>query len=113
MITRIVRMEFKPEHVQDFLRQFDSVRHKIRQYPGVQKLELHHDTGQSNVFYTYSTWDSEQALETYRQSELFKYAWGAVKPWFGSKPQAFSLRPESLSEEEQDGQSDGFCTRTY
>ena len=92
MITRIVRMEFKQEHVQDFLRQFDSVRHKIRQYPGVKQLELHRDTGQSNVFYTYSKWDSEQALETYRQSELFKYAWGEVKPWFGSKPQAFSLQ---------------------
>lgn len=92
MITRIVRMEFKPEHVQDFLRQFGSVRQKIRQYPGVQQLELHRDTGQSNVFYTYSKWDDEQALETYRQSELFKYAWGEVKPWFSGKPQAFSLQ---------------------
>jgi len=92
-------MEFRPEHVQDFLRQFDSVRHKIRQYPGVQCLELHRDTGQANVFYTYSKWDSEQALETYRQGELFKYAWGAVKPWFASKPQAFSLREEQFAGE--------------
>lgn len=91
-------MEFKPEHVQDFLRQFGSVRHKIRQYPGVQHLELHRDAGQSNVFYTYSKWDSEAALESYRQSDLFKGAWGEVKPWFGGQPQAFSLVEEMLAE---------------
>ena len=94
MITRIVRMEFKTEHVEDFRAQFDSVRNKIRQYPGVHCLELHRDTSHSNVFYTYSQWDSEQALETYRQSELFKYAWGEVKPWFANRAQAFSLQEE-------------------
>lgn len=100
MITRIVRMEFKPEHVEDFLRQFDRVRHKISNYPGVRRLELHRDTGHASVFYTYSEWDSEAALETYRQSELFKGAWGEVKPWFGGKPMAFSLQPETAREEE-------------
>jgi len=100
MITRIVRMEFKPEHVENFRLQFDSVRDKIRNYPGVRHLELHRDTSQPNVFYTYSKWDDEQALETYRQSELFEYAWGVVKPWFDGKPQAFSLREEKSAGEE-------------
>jgi hypothetical protein len=90
-------MEFKPGHVQDFLRQFERVRPLIRGYPGVRSLELHRDTSQPNVFYTYSEWDSEEALETYRQSELFKGAWGEVKPWFGGTPRAFSLQPVSRS----------------
>ena len=85
-------MEFKPEHVQDFLQQFERVRPKISSYPGVRALELHRDAGQSNVFYTYSEWDSEEALQAYRQSDLFRGAWGEVKPWFGGKPQAFSLQ---------------------
>jgi quinol monooxygenase YgiN len=85
-------MEFKPEHVQDFLRQFERVRPRIRAYTGVRSLELYRDTRFPNVFCTSSEWDSEEALETYRQSELFKGAWGEVKPWFGGKPQAFSLQ---------------------
>ena len=93
MIIRIVRMDFKTEHVQDFLRQFERVRPLIRRYPGVRSLELHRDAGLPNVFYTYSEWDSEEALEAYRKSELFRGAWGEVKAWFGGKPQAFSLQP--------------------
>ena len=96
MITRIVRMEFKPEHVQDFLHQVERVRPRIRAYPGGQALELHRDTRLANVFYTYSLWDNEEALETYRQSELFRSAWGEVKPWFAARPQAFSLQQVML-----------------
>lgn len=94
MITRIVRMEFKQEHVQDFLAHFGRIHALIRDYPGVRHLELHRDASRSNVFYTYSKWDSEAALETYRQSDLFKGAWGEVKPWFSEKAQAFSLVEE-------------------
>lgn len=96
MITRIVRMEFLPEHVQDFQAQFDSVKYLIRSFPGVRHLELHRDSGQSNVFYTYSKWDNEDALEAYRESDLFKAAWSEVKAWFGGRPQAFSLVEEMV-----------------
>jgi autoinducer 2-degrading protein len=94
MITRIVRMEFQPAHVEDFLAHFKGIAQKIRQFPGVRQLELHRDAGQSNVFYTYSKWADEGDLEIYRQSELFKGAWGQAKSWFSEKPQAFSLRQE-------------------
>ena len=98
MITRIVRMEFRPEHVDDFRAQFDTVKHSIRAFPGVRHLELHRDAGQSNVFYTYSKWDGEEDLENYRKSELFKGAWSEVKVWFSAKPQAFSLKEELVVE---------------
>ncbi len=98
MITRIVRMEFQPAHVDDFLAQFDTIKNRIRAYPGVQHLELHRDTSRPNVFYTYSKWDDEAALAVYRQSEQFKGAWSEVKVWFKEKPQAFSLREEMVVE---------------
>lgn len=94
MITRIVRMEFQPAHADDFLAHFQGVAPSIRQFPGVRHLELHRDTSQPNVFYTYSKWDGENDLETYRQSDLFKSAWSQAKSWFSEKPQAFSLCPE-------------------
>lgn len=99
MITRIVRMEFQPEHVDKFLAHFSSIKSLIRGFPGVRYLELHRDAGQANVFYTYSKWDGEEDLEIYRQSELFKGAWSQVKPWFLAKPQAFSLKLEMVAED--------------
>jgi len=90
-------MEFETARVDDFLAHFGRIHELIRNYPGVRHLELHRDTGRSNVFYTFSKWDSEAALEKYRQSELFKSAWGEVKPWFSQKPQAFSLIEEKVA----------------
>ena len=98
MITRIVRMEFQMDHVDDFLVHFNSIKSLIRNFPGVLHLELHRDTSQSNVFYTYSKWNDESDLEVYRDSELFKVTWAQVKLWFGAKPRAFSLREEMVVE---------------
>jgi len=41
--------------------------------------------------YTYSIWENEEALEVYRQSELFQNVWSQTKVLFQGKPQAFSL----------------------
>jgi len=98
MITRIVRMEFQLAHVDDFLVHFDGIKNLIRNFPGVMHLELHRDATHSQVFYTYSKWKSEDDLEAYRDSELFKVAWAQVKVWFGAKPLAFSLLEEMVVE---------------
>ena len=87
-------MEFQHAHTDDFVRHFKSVAPLIRAFPGVRHLALHRDVTQSNVFYTYSIWDGESDLETYRQSDLFNDAWRQAKSWFSEKPQAFSLRRE-------------------
>lgn len=96
MITRIVRMEFQPEHADDFLAHFKSIAHLIRAFPGVAHLELHRDADKPNVFYTYSQWAGTDDLEVYRQSELFKTTWAKAKTWFAGKPQAFSLQQEMV-----------------
>jgi len=89
-------MEFRPEHVDDFLAHFDTIKSLIRNFPGVQHLELHRDASQSNVFYTYSKWNGESDLEAYRESELFNVTWAQVQLWFREKPQAFSLLEEMV-----------------
>ena len=96
MIIRIVRMEFQPAHVDDFLAHFSTIKPLIRSFPGVQHVELHRDANHSNVFYTYSNWDGESALETYRQSDLFKGAWSQARKWFAANPQAYSLLEEPV-----------------
>lgn len=97
-LIRIVRMGFDPDKVDDFLRIFESSCQKIRSFPGCLRLELLRDAHESNVFMTYSWWEGEEALESYRDSELFKTTWAQTKVLFNAKPMAFSSYSEILLE---------------
>lgn len=90
-LIRIVRMEFHPDHVATFLHMFDGVKARIRGFPGCRDLYLLRDEAQANVFYTYSVWDSLQALEHYRCSTLFRETWKVTRPLFVAPAQAHSL----------------------
>ena len=92
MLIRIVRMTFKPESVSAFLENFESQKHSIRNFAGCRHLELWQDHSDKNIFVTYSHWESEEALNKYRDSELFKSVWSFTKALFAEKPQAFSTK---------------------
>ncbi len=92
MIVRIVRMEFMPEKVKDFMDLFTATRSKIASFEGCTGLQLLNDTQTTNVFFTYSNWESEKHLDNYRNSELFKQTWTKTKAMFSNKPQAWSLQ---------------------
>ena len=91
MFVRIVKMDFKPENVPTFLDIFNSSKNKIRAVKGCELLELYRDKNNPNIFFTYSYWTDEDALENYRTSALFKKVWGATKILFQNKPQAWSV----------------------
>jgi quinol monooxygenase YgiN len=92
MLIRVVRMTFRENAVEEFLVNFDSNKEKIRGFRGCHHLELWRDENQKNIFMTYSHWENEEALDQYRDSELFKSVWGATKPLFSEKPIAFSSK---------------------
>jgi len=85
-------MTFKAEEVGSFLEVFNESKNKIRGFEGCQHLELHRDYNQDNIFSTYSHWVDEQALNNYRQSELFNEVWAKTKVLFADKPMAFSSK---------------------
>ncbi|MFN8344120.1 MAG: antibiotic biosynthesis monooxygenase family protein [Spirosomataceae bacterium] len=91
MLIRIVRMTFHPAKVADFLEIFDESKHKIRTMPGCHHLELLRDLDLPHVFMTYSYWDNADALNHYRDSDLFKTTWAKTKILFADKPTAFSV----------------------
>ena len=91
MFTRIVKMEFKPEEITLFQSNFETVKEKIRSFPGCTFLELYQDKKDSTIFFTYSKWKNESDLENYRTSDLFKNVWATTKPMFRSKAQAWSV----------------------
>ncbi len=91
MLIRIVRMEFDPQKVDDFLALFETVKNKIASFPGCTHLQLCKDAQLDHVYYTFSQWQSEDNLEEYRHSDLFIDTWAKTKVLFGGKPNAYSL----------------------
>ncbi len=90
MLIRFVRMTFHEDRLADFLSIFEASKAKISVFPGCQHLELLRDLDHPNVRMTYSHWQSPEALEAYRQSDLFRTTWAATKVLFADKPLAYS-----------------------
>lgn len=91
MIIRIVRMYFKPEEINNFLEIFNQVEPKISSFKGCIKVKLLSDFENPNCLLTYSEWNSNEDLQLYRSSELFKNTWSITKILFAKPPQAFSM----------------------
>lgn len=97
MLVRIVKMSFEIDHIEKFLSIFEDSKAKIRGFEGCEFLELYRDKNNPSIFFTYSYWTSEDALEHYRHSELFKGVWSKTKVLFNAKPEAWSVdKLESL-----------------
>jgi len=90
-MIRIVKMTFRAEHCDDFLAHFDTIKEKICSMPGCESLRLHRDLENPCVFFTYSSWQANESLQQYRQSELFRSTWSTVKAWFDDRAQAWSV----------------------
>lgn len=90
MLVRIVRMTFREDQLPAFHVIFDGSKRAIRQFPGNHHLELLGDPAHPNVRMTYSLWESADALEAYRESELFRTTWAATKALFAERAVAFS-----------------------
>ena len=95
MITRIVKMTFKPEEVPAFLAVFEKNKKLISSFEGCTHLELLNDVASPNIFFTYSKWNEESFLEQYRNSELFASVWKQTKILFAEKAEAWTV--ESIS----------------
>ncbi|MBF05071.1 MAG: antibiotic biosynthesis monooxygenase [Flavobacterium sp.] len=91
MFVRIVKMHFQESHIETFLNNFNKVKEKIRNFEGNQFLELYQDKQNPCIFFTYSYWETEENLETYRNSVLFKKVWEETKILFSDKPEAWSV----------------------
>jgi len=84
-------MSFHKENIPAFLENFEIIKDKIRNASGNRLLELYQDKTNKSIFFTYSYWETEEALENYRQSELFNEVWAFTKKLFNDKPEAWSV----------------------
>lgn len=90
MIVRLVKLRFREIEVESFLNNFQEVKNKIRNFNGCHYLELLRDENDPCIFFTHSHWESNEALESYRNSDLFKNIWSETKIKFDGKPEAWS-----------------------
>lgn len=90
MLVRFVRMTFRENQIPAFHTLLNQSKHAIRAFPGNHHLELLRDPDSPNVRITYSLWESANALEAYRQSDLFRTTWAATKLLFAERAVAFS-----------------------
>ena len=91
MIKRIVKLTFQKDKINDFIEIFESSKSKIAGFEGCNHLELWREKKEGNVFFTYSFWENEAALNRYRKSELFGKVWPKTKALFADKPKAWTL----------------------
>ena len=91
MFVRIVKMSFDENRIEEFLNNFHQNKEKIRNFEGCQFLELYRDKKDKNIYFTYSYWNSEEDLNHYRKSDLFKNVWAKTKVLFNDIPQAWSV----------------------
>lgn len=85
-------MSIDPVHIDDYLKYIDSIKDKISGYEGCEGLEILSDKHAEDVFFSYSIWVSEEALENYRKSDLFREFWSTIKKWFVSEPKAWTVQ---------------------
>ena len=92
MIKRIVKLTFRPEAVETFRNDvFESSKARIRAFPGCQHMELLQQLEHPNVLFTFSIWDNANALEAYRNSDLFRTTWARTKAGFAEKAEAWTV----------------------
>ena len=90
-ITRLVKMTFKSDAINTFLQLFETKKKLIRDFPGCKHLELWQDTQNPSICFTYSRWETPEALEEYRNSSFFEDTWNTTKQLFAGKPEAWSV----------------------
>jgi hypothetical protein len=92
MVTRIVKMSFDNSQADLFLEIFNEHRNQIRAAEGCTYLELWQtEENDSTLFFTHSKWESEEHLNNYRQSDIFKIVWPKTKALFNASPQAWTV----------------------
>ncbi|CAN5748351.1 hypothetical protein BH11BAC7_BH11BAC7_29440 [soil metagenome] len=91
MLTRLVKMKFKEENADEFIRIFSANKSLIAGFEGCHSVELKRDINTPAIFCTISEWRSADDLEIYRRSELFKGVWAKTKILFAEKAEAWTL----------------------
>jgi hypothetical protein len=85
-------MQIKDTEIENFVSLVKTIRNKILSSEGCTQVNILEDKQNPSTFFSYSLWNSEQDLENYRNSELFKGVWSEAKALFSEPAQAWSVQ---------------------
>lgn len=91
MVTRLVRMRFRPDAVEEFLTLYRIVNPVIRGQPGCLSVQLVREIDDPASFATWSVWENTAALDAYRRSVFFREFWPQVRALFREPAEAVSF----------------------
>lgn len=103
VLHRLVKLTFRPDATAAFRAILTEARPVILAQPGCFHMEAWEDLNDPTVYYTYSRWVSQVALDEYRSSKAFGRFWPRTKTLFAAPPQTVSaqrlleLRPAGSS----------------
>lgn len=83
-------MNFRVEEIEKFKSIFAKSQPFIQDFQGCKHVELWQELNFPEKMTTFSIWESEEALNNYRKSELFQTTWAQTKILFQAPPVANS-----------------------
>ena len=86
----MVRLTFSPETVDAFDALYTQFEQHIQARPGCRMVRAMKVPGHPCQRATLSFWETQEDLDTYRQSTLFGEVWPATKALFAAPPEAQS-----------------------
>lgn len=89
-MIRLVKLTIDSNKKEAFLDSFNQFKDTISTYPGCKGMRLLMDKNDPQTVFTYSEWESDEALENYRNSELFTKVWPALKASFAGRTEVWS-----------------------
>lgn len=84
-------MQMREDALDAFLDLFARTADRIRATPGCRRLDLWQDADDPTRVATHSHWDDAEALDAYRQSDLFRATWAETKTYFAARASAQSF----------------------
>jgi len=88
-LLRIVELNFRREHVEEFILLFEQNKNLISASEGCRFVYL---LRTDSTFFTLSGWERPEDLETYRTSALFVGVWKQTRSWLSQPARAWSCR---------------------
>ncbi|NEN24326.1 antibiotic biosynthesis monooxygenase [Cryomorpha ignava] len=90
MVIRIVELHIHRDRLEKAQLLLAEVAPNVRKMDGCSHLNILEGLNNNAHITTYSYWKSEDHLNAYRQSNVFKTFWGEIKPLFAMPARAWS-----------------------
>jgi len=92
MITRIVKVKLKSEHVEEFNAFMETFTKTTKEFKNNHHVDYFADMDEPSNFHIYTIWKTEGALSKFRNSDLNKDFIQRIVDWSSAKHSAWTVQ---------------------